>query len=65
MVAQIQQLDEQSWETTADREIASIRDKVWSAMKTLEESTYVSVTTDAIRFLESLPPGGYPPARPR
>jgi demethylmenaquinone methyltransferase/2-methoxy-6-polyprenyl-1,4-benzoquinol methylase len=57
MTAEIQQLEEQSWDTTADREIASIRDKVWSAMKTLEEETYVSITTDAIRFLESLPPG--------
>jgi ubiquinone/menaquinone biosynthesis C-methylase UbiE len=57
MAGEIQQLEEQSWDTTTDREIASIRDKVWSAMKTLEEESYVSVTSDAIRFLESLPHG--------
>jgi ubiquinone/menaquinone biosynthesis C-methylase UbiE len=53
----IEPLAEQSWETTPSREREAIRNKVWSAMKELDEDTYQAVTAKTLRFLDGLSGG--------
>ena len=53
----IESLDVQSWETTAARESNQIRNKVWSAMRELDEASYLAATSETLAFLDSLPDG--------
>jgi ubiquinone/menaquinone biosynthesis C-methylase UbiE len=54
---QIEPMDSRSWLTSADEQVQSIRDRVWPALRGLDDEDFITVTQPALDALASLPNG--------